>query len=119
MEFSEQQLVDCDHVDEDAGCGGGLMDSAFKYLMSSTGVCSEETYGYTGKKKTNMRRVQSKTSLCRHRCKWIVLPIVHQRCLQLKALRQRLGPWCPRSWIRRGQWREVLEGQKFVGVIIW
>lgn len=48
-QFSEQQLVDCDHVDEDAGCGGGLMDSAFKYLMSSKGVCSEDTYGYKGK----------------------------------------------------------------------
>merc|ERR1711957_349379 len=48
-QFSEQQLVDCDHVDEDAGCDGGLMDSAFKYLMSSKGVCSEDTYGYKGK----------------------------------------------------------------------
>jgi cathepsin F len=47
--FSEQQLVDCDHVDQDAGCGGGFMESAFKYLMSTNGLETENDYKYTGR----------------------------------------------------------------------
>jgi C1A family cysteine protease len=44
--FSEQQLVDCDKVDE--GCNGGLMDQAFTYL-ESTGVMNSSDYSYTGR----------------------------------------------------------------------
>jgi len=45
-EFSEQQLVDCDKVDQ--GCNGGLMEDAFKYLMT-TGVMARADYPYTGR----------------------------------------------------------------------
>merc|ERR1712146_130734 len=48
QQFSEQQLVDCDH-NGDQGCSGGLMDNAFQYLMGSKGVCTEDSYGYKGK----------------------------------------------------------------------
>jgi cathepsin F len=47
IQFSEQQLVDCDKKDQ--GCNGGLMEDAFKYLQT-TGVMSEESYKYTAKK---------------------------------------------------------------------
>jgi C1A family cysteine protease len=47
--FSEQQLVDCDHVDQ--GCNGGLMDNAFKYIEKSP-LMLEDDYSYTAKRGT-------------------------------------------------------------------
>lgn len=43
VSLSEQQLIDCDKVS--AGCGGGLMDNAFKYVQHS-GLSSEAQYPY-------------------------------------------------------------------------
>jgi len=43
--FSEQQLVDCDKVDQ--GCNGGLMDNAFKYIEKSP-LMLESEYPYRG-----------------------------------------------------------------------
>merc|ERR1712046_548966 len=42
--FSEQQLLDCDKVDQ--ACNGGLMDNAFKYIETSP-LMLEADYPYT------------------------------------------------------------------------
>ena len=63
ISLSEQQLVDCSSSYGNQGCGGGLMDNAFKYIEAS-GICSESDYGYTAsdgvcKKCTSVTKIDS------------------------------------------------------------
>lgn len=46
--LSKQQLVDCDVNGEDSGCKGGLMDTAFKFIISKHGLTTETNYPYKG-----------------------------------------------------------------------
>lgn len=64
--FSEQQLVDCDTLGNggrDHGCGGGLMDNAFNWIMKNNGLCSEYDYPYVSG--TTMKAGTCQTS-CRN-----------------------------------------------------
>ncbi|KAF7141405.1 hypothetical protein RHSIM_Rhsim06G0132600 [Rhododendron simsii] len=48
ISLSEQELVDCDTSGIDQGCNGGLMDSAFQFIIQNQGLTTEANYPYQG-----------------------------------------------------------------------
>jgi cathepsin L len=53
VSLSEQQLLDCDHID--MGCLGGLMDNGFQFDKLNGGLCSEDDYPYVSEEHKTCR----------------------------------------------------------------
>ncbi|KAL0895157.1 hypothetical protein ABMA27_013608 [Loxostege sticticalis] len=66
-ELSEQQIVDCD--ENDYGCGGGWMASAFVWLQKHGGIESEEDYPYVAPKDQSCKFDKSKAVATVSGCK--------------------------------------------------
>lgn len=49
LDLSEQALVDCSSSYGNEGCNGGLMSSAYQYIVSVGGLPNTKDYKYTGR----------------------------------------------------------------------
>jgi len=77
--ISEQELVDCSTAQGNQGCGGGLMDQAFEFVIANGGLCSEADYPYTA---TNNNCTSSGCKSVLSITKYVDVPVNNEDQLQ-------------------------------------
>ncbi len=67
---SVQEIVDCSGSQGNQGCNGGLMSSAFEWVIANGGICDWQEYQYTAQNGncqstncTNVARIKSYVSI--------------------------------------------------------
>lgn len=80
VSLSEQNLVDCSAKQGNHGCGGGLMDFAFKYIKLNGGIDTEASYPYTAK--TGKVCLYNKTNIGANLTSWTDIPMGSEIDLQ-------------------------------------
>nr|QOV03075.1 cathepsin L4 [Dysdercus peruvianus] len=55
VSLSEQNLMDCSYDQGNQACGGGLMTSAFDYILQNGGIDTEQSYPYTATNSRNCK----------------------------------------------------------------
>jgi len=48
ISLSEQELIDCDVKNGNQGCQGGLMETAYTFIITNGGLTTEKDYPYEG-----------------------------------------------------------------------
>ncbi|KAL2654754.1 hypothetical protein GLYMA_04G028300v4 [Glycine max] len=51
VSLSEQELIDCD-TSYNSGCGGGLMDFAYQFVIDNKGIDTEDDYPYQARQRS-------------------------------------------------------------------
>lgn len=51
LSLSEQELIDCD-TSYNSGCGGGLMDFAYQFVIDNKGIDTEDDYPYQARQRS-------------------------------------------------------------------
>ncbi|XP_010906543.1 oryzain alpha chain [Elaeis guineensis] len=85
ISLSEQELVDCDNVDNH-GCNGGVRNNAFRFIIKNGGIDTEKDYPYTARDgKCDQRKKNTKVVSIDG---YEVVPVNNEKALQKAVANQ-------------------------------